>query len=124
MGLYAQRRYAVLGIGSCRDMRSTADLVFDLDGTISDPLMGIFRSANSALESHGLRVTSEDAVAAMAAIGGHNPIADYYDILINKGISAHNARHAVARYIARISYGILKSGKEYQPYRWREEKLN
>ena len=60
-------------------------------------------------------------IAALAAIGGNNPIREYYDFLINKGTSEHNARHAVARYIARISYGILKSGKEYQPYRWREK---
>jgi transposase len=58
-------------------------------------------------------------IAALAAISGNNPIREYYDFLINKGIAEHNARHAVARYIARISYGILKSGKAYQPYGWR-----
>ena len=52
-------------------------------------------------------------------IGGNNPIREYYDSLISKGVAAHNARNAVARYIARISYGILKSGEKYQPYRWR-----
>jgi hypothetical protein len=55
-------------------------------------------------------------IAALAAIGGDNPLREYYEYLINKGISQHNARHAIARYIARISYGILKSEKEYQPY--------
>jgi hypothetical protein len=59
-------------------------------------------------------------IAAIAAIGGNNPIREYYDSLINKGVAAHNARNAVARYIARISYGILKSGEKYQPYRWRQ----
>ena len=30
--------------------------------------------------------------------------------------------NAVARYIARISLGIIKSGKKYKPYSWRENK--
>lgn len=62
-------------------------------------------------------------IAAMAAIRGNNPIREYYDYLINKGVAKHNARNAVARYIARISYGILKSGEKYQPYRWRQENI-
>jgi len=57
--------------------------------------------------------------AALAAINGKNPIRDYYDHLLNSGVAEHNARHAVARYIARVSYGMLKSGTRYEPYRWR-----
>lgn len=57
--------------------------------------------------------------AAMAAIGGKNPIREYYESLLARGVAEHNARHAVARYIARITYGILKTGTHYQPYRWR-----
>jgi transposase len=60
--------------------------------------------------------------AAMAAINGQNPIREYYDYLLQKGIAEHNARHAVARYIAVITYGMLKSGEKYQPYRWREKR--
>ena len=58
--------------------------------------------------------------AALAAINGKNPVHEYYDHLLSNGVAEHNARHAVARYIARISYGILKSGTHYEPYRWRD----
>ena len=58
--------------------------------------------------------------AAIAALKGTNPIREYYDHLLTRGVAEHNARHAVARYIARISYGMLKSGTCYEPYRWRD----
>jgi len=58
--------------------------------------------------------------AAMAAInGGDNPIHEYYEHLLAQGVAEHNARHAVARYIARITYGMLRNGTRYEPYRWR-----
>ncbi len=59
--------------------------------------------------------------AAMAAISGSNPIREYYESLLTRGVAEHNARHAVARYIARITYGILKTGTHYEPYRWRKD---
>jgi transposase len=58
--------------------------------------------------------------AAMVAIGFDNPIREYYDYLIGKGVAEHNARNAAARYIAKISFGIMKTNKKYEPYRWRE----
>jgi len=58
--------------------------------------------------------------AAIAALRGVNPIREYYDHLLARGVAEHNARHAVARYIARISYGMLKSGTRYEPNRWKE----
>jgi transposase len=57
--------------------------------------------------------------AAITAIRGENPIREYYDHLMAQGVAEHNARHAVARYIARTSYGMLKSSTRYEPYRWR-----
>jgi transposase len=60
-------------------------------------------------------------MAALSAINGKNPIREYYDHLIADGVAEHNARHAVARYIARITYGILKTGTSYEPYRWRSQ---
>jgi transposase len=57
--------------------------------------------------------------AAMAALRRTNPIREYYDHLLSQGVAERNARHAVARYIARVSYGMLKSGTRYEPYRWR-----
>jgi transposase len=61
--------------------------------------------------------------AALAALRGNNPMREYYDHLLAQGVAEHNARHAVARYIARISYGILKSQTRYEPYRWRDKEL-
>ena len=58
--------------------------------------------------------------AALAALNGRNPFRDYYDHLLTQGVAEHNARHAVARYIARVSYGMLKSGTRYEPNRWRD----
>jgi transposase len=58
--------------------------------------------------------------AAMTAINGDGPIREYYDYLLSKGIAEHNARVAVARYIARLSLGIMKSNEKYEPYRWRK----
>jgi len=59
--------------------------------------------------------------AALAALRGANPMREYYDHLLAQGVAEHNARHGLARYIARISYGMLKSGTRYEPYRWRGE---
>jgi transposase len=58
--------------------------------------------------------------AAMAALQGNNPMREYYNHLTGKGVAEHNARHAVARMLARISYGILKTATPYQPYLWRD----
>lgn len=57
--------------------------------------------------------------AALAALRGVNPIRDYYDHLVSRGVAERNAQNAVARHIARISNGMLKSGTHYEPYRWR-----
>ncbi|MFQ5799789.1 MAG: transposase, partial [Bacteroidota bacterium] len=56
-------------------------------------------------------------MAAMAAISSaNNPMRDYYDALRARGVADYNARHAVARYIARVTYGILKTGTHYRPH--------
>ncbi len=51
--------------------------------------------------------------AAMAAIHRRNHIADYYQSLIKSGRAEHHARHAAARYLARVSYGIMKQATEH-----------
>jgi hypothetical protein len=54
----------------------------------------------------------------LAAIGGNNPINDYYEYLIReKNYPEHNARNRACRRLAILSLGVLKSGKKYQPYR-------
>jgi len=54
----------------------------------------------------------------LSAIGGNNPINDYYEYLIQeKGYPEHNARQKTCRRLAILSLGVFKSGKKYQPYR-------
>jgi transposase len=59
----------------------------------------------------------------MAAIGGNNPINDYYEHLIKEnGYAEHNARNKACRRLATLSLGVFKSGKKYQPYRRSNQK--
>jgi hypothetical protein len=60
--------------------------------------------------------------AALAALRGDNELREYYDYLLAQGVPEHNARHAVARKIAAISYGILKNQSVYQPKHGKESK--
>lgn len=54
----------------------------------------------------------------MAAIGGNNPINDYYTYLIReKNYPDYNARNKACRRLAILSLGIFRSGKGYKPYR-------
>jgi len=56
--------------------------------------------------------------AAQAAIGGNNFLNDYYEYLLReKRYSEKQARNAVARRIAIVSWGVFKSGKKYQLHR-------
>ena len=54
-----------MSIGS--NLQNISTLIFDLDGTISDPSLGIGRCVNYALQAHGFPEISVDQVAA--AIG-------------------------------------------------------
>jgi transposase len=58
--------------------------------------------------------------AALAAIGGNNDIRCYYEHLLSQGISPGIGRKMVARYIAKVSYAMLKHKSEYIPYQWRK----
>jgi phosphoglycolate phosphatase len=42
----------------------SATLIFDLDGTLTDPRLGIVRSANHALRTHGLPLVSDELIVA------------------------------------------------------------
>lgn len=54
---------------------------------------------------------------SLAAIGGNNPINDFYQYLLKgKKYQEHIARSATARKIAAVVYGVMKSGKKYRPY--------
>ena len=54
----------------------------------------------------------------LAAIGGNNPINDYYEYMIQEqNYPDHNARQKACRRLATLSLGVFKSGKKYQPFR-------
>ena len=55
---------------------------------------------------------------AITAIGGNNPINDYYEYLMReKKYPDYQARHKAARRLATLSWGVFKSGKKYEPFR-------
>lgn len=60
--------------------------------------------------------------AATAVLHGDNELRAYYNFLREKGVAEHNARNAVARKIAAISYGILKNKSVYRPNYGKENK--
>lgn len=47
-------------------------------------------------------------IAANAAIGGNNDIREYYEYLIENKYSIQDARNEIARYIAKVTYAIMK----------------
>lgn len=59
-------------------------------------------------------------IAAIAAIGGNNDIREYYEYLLQNNYSFEDARNEIARYIAKVSYAIMKHKTKYRPYQWRE----
>lgn len=55
---------------------------------------------------------------AITAIGGNNPINDYYEYLMQeKEYPDYQARHKTARRLAVLSWGVFKSGQKYEPFR-------
>ena len=64
-------------------------------------------------------------IAALAANSGTNEFSEHYNYLISeKNHVDYIARHSVARRIATIVLGILKSGKKYQPFRERKKNVD
>jgi transposase len=60
--------------------------------------------------------------AAMAVLRSNNELHSYYDYLCSHGTAEHHARHALARKIAAISYGILKNNSVYCPNHGKEQR--
>jgi len=59
--------------------------------------------------------------AANNIIGHDNYFNDYYEHLISvRRFPEHQAKHAVARRIASVSYGVFKSGKKFNSVRGKE----
>jgi len=83
-------------------------LIFDLDGTISDPFEGISKSINFALESHGYETADPERIRPM--IGP--PLTDIFEFLIGaipdpdmlKLVDKYRERYASIGYTENIIY--------------------
>lgn len=62
--------------------------------------------------------------ARISITNGNNPVFEYYETLIEKGLTHKQATLMAARYIAKVSWGMLKSGQKYDPYKWRKNELD
>jgi len=51
---------------------------------------------------------------------GQGPLYEYYEALVDKGSTHSQAALMVARYLAKVSLGMMKNGQKYEPYRWRK----
>lgn len=81
------------------------------------------RSYGKRIPRYSRRLKCVYGSAATRVISTENPLREYYEYLLKeKKLTEYNAKHAVARYIAKISLGIIKSGEKYKPYRWRDNK--
>lgn len=81
------------------------------------------RNYGKRLPRYSRKLKSVYKSAAVRVISTDNPIREYYDYLVKeKSVAEQNAKNAVARYIARISLGIIKTGKKYKTYEWRKNK--
>lgn len=81
------------------------------------------RSYGRRLPRYSRRLKAVYVSAAVRVASTDNPMRQYYEYLLNeKKLPVYNAKNALARYIAKISLGIIKSGEKYKPYKWRETK--
>lgn len=61
--------------------------------------------------------------ARVSIHNGNNPVSEYYETLIEKGLTHKQATLMVARYIAKVSLGMMKNGQKYEPYKWRKDEI-
>jgi len=90
-------------------------------GLVKHQKMSGGRNYGKKKTRYSRRLKTVYKTAAMSVISSNNsPLKEYYDSLIDKGLSEEKARNQLARRIAIITYGILKTGTKYEPYKWRE----
>ncbi len=79
-------------------MNKPVNLILDLDGTISDPIEGIYRSINHALDSFGFRKVSMLAVARLIGPpldeGFRSLLPDENEKMICRLVSKYRERYA------------------------------
>lgn len=59
--------------------------------------------------------------AALGALNGNNDIREYYEYLLSRGYTYRDARNQIARYIAKVTYSIMRNGTKYRAYQWQEK---
>jgi len=83
------------------------------------------RSYGKRKPRYNRQLKSVYKTAARVAIrSGNNPVYEYYETLEEKGLPHKQASLMAARYIAKVSWGMLKSGEKYDPYKWRKDELD
>lgn len=71
------------------------------------------------------RVLKECFIGAMhSAVGGNNPVNEYYEYHRKNGLGEREAKVKTIRYIALAALGIIKHGTKYEPYKWRDNLIN
>lgn len=58
--------------------------------------------------------------ARITIYSGQGPLFEYYETLVDKGLTHSQAVLMAARYLAKVSLGMMKTGQKYEPYRWRK----
>lgn len=89
----------------------------------------VFHQKESGNRNYGRRrprfsrkLKSVYKTATLAVIGSKTDINEYYEELLSKGDSFQKARNKVTRYIAKVTYSMLKHDSEYRQYQWKELK--
>ena len=82
------------------------------------------RSYGKRLPRYNRQLKAVYKTAVRTAIqGGNNPLYEYYQFLIEKGLTHKQATLTAARYLAKVSLGMMKTGQAYEPYRWRKDEI-
>jgi len=92
-------------------------------GLVKHQKMSGGRNYGNRKTRYSRRLKAVYKAAAMSVISGNSPLREYYDSLLGKGISEDKARNQLARRIAIITYGMLKTGTRYEPYKWRKQNI-
>lgn len=79
------------------------------------------RNYGSKLVRHSKLLKRSYKIAALASISGNNDIREYYEHLLQTGSDFAEARNQISRYIAKVSYAVIKNKIEYRAYQWREK---
>jgi len=61
-------------------------------------------------------------IATKAALKGNNDIRQYYEYLLQNKYSFEQAQNQITRYLAKVSYAVMKNNTDYRAYQWKESK--